>query len=88
LLRELEMDKPVGRVTHYFPKIGVAVVALSDDLKQGEEIRFAGAHTNFKQLVASMQIEHKTIPAATKGQEIGLKVDRDVKVGDQVLKAA
>jgi len=29
------MEKPVGRVTHYFPKIGVAVVALSDDLKLG-----------------------------------------------------
>ena len=80
------MERPVGRVTHYFPKIGVAVVALSDDLKQGEEVRFTGAHTDFRQKVASMQIEHRTIPAAVGGQEIGLKVDRDVKVGDLVLK--
>jgi hypothetical protein len=80
------MERPVGKVTHYFPKIGVAVVALSDDLKQGEEIRLSGAHTDFMQKVASMQIEHKTILAAVRGQEIGLKVDRDVKVGDRVLK--
>jgi len=33
-----------------------------------------------------MQIEHKTIPSAIRGQEIGLKVDRDVKVGDRVSK--
>jgi translation elongation factor EF-1alpha len=80
------METPAGKVTHYFPKIGVAVVALSDDLNQGEEIRFAGAHTDFRQRVASMQIEHRTISAAMRGQEIGLKVDREVKVGDRVLK--
>jgi len=80
------MEKPVGRVTHVFPKIGVAVVALSDDLRQGDEIRFTGPHTDFTQKAASMQVEHKTITAATPGQEIGLKVDRDVKVGDRVLK--
>jgi hypothetical protein len=84
---EYEMERPVGKVTHYFPKIGVAVVALSDDLKQGEEIRVTGAHTDFRQKVASMQIEHKAIMTAMRGQEIGLKVDQDVKVGDRVLKA-
>jgi hypothetical protein len=33
-----------------------------------------------------MQIEHNSIANAVRGQEIGLKVDRDVKVGDLVLK--
>ena len=80
------MEKPIGKVTHFFPKIRVAVVALSDDLKQGEEIRITGAHTDFRQKVASMQIEHQPLASAMRGQEIGLKVDRDVKVGDRVLK--
>jgi translation elongation factor EF-1alpha len=80
------METPVGKVTHFFPKIGVAVVALSDDLKQGEEIRFTGPHTDFTQEVASMQSEHTTITSGLRGQEIGLKVDKDVKVGDRVLK--
>jgi hypothetical protein len=81
------METPVGKVTHYFPRVGVAVVALSDDLKLGEEIRFTGGQTDFTQKVVSMQIEHKVIANAMRGQEIGLKVDRDVKVGDRVLKA-
>ena len=80
------MEKPVGRVTHFFPKVGVAVVALSEDLKQGEEVRFAGPHTDFTQKAASMQVEHQAITVATRGQEIGLKVDKDVKVGDRVLR--
>ena len=80
------MERPVGKVTHYFPRVGVAVVALLEDLKQGEEIRFTGIQTDFTQKVASMQIEHSMIVNATKGQEIGLKVDREVKVGDRVLK--
>jgi hypothetical protein len=80
------MEKPVGKVTHYFPRIGVAVVALSEDLRQGEDIRITGTHTDFTQKVASMQIEHQTIASAMRGQEIGLKVDRNVKVGDRVLK--
>ncbi|HVN66157.1 MAG TPA: hypothetical protein VMT31_06055 [Methanomicrobiales archaeon] len=80
------MEKPVGKVTHVFPKIGVAVVALTDDLKQGEEIRFTGPRTDFTQKAASMQVEHQAIARATRGQEIGLKVDKDVKVGDRVLK--
>jgi len=80
------MEKPVGRVTHFFPKIGVAVVALTDDLKQGDEIHLTGPHTDFTQKAASMQVEHRTITAATQGQEIGLKVDREVKVGDRIAK--
>jgi putative protease len=80
------MEIPVGKVIHYFPRIGVAVVALSDDLKLGEEIRFNGMQTDFTQKVVSMQIEHKMIANAMRGQEIGLKVDQDVKVGDRVLK--
>ncbi|MDD1667898.1 MAG: hypothetical protein LUO96_05460 [Methanomicrobiales archaeon] len=80
------MEKPVGKVTHIFPKIGVAVVALSDDLKVGEELRFKGPHTDFTQKVTSMQIEHTAITTAARGQQIGLKVDRDVKVGDLVSK--
>ena len=83
-----EMETPVGKVTHYFPKIKVAVVALSDGLKQGEEIRFSGPQTDFRQRVASMQIEHQTIATAMQGQQIGLKVDQDVKVGDRVLKGS
>ena len=80
------MEMLIGKVTHYFPKIGVAVVYLMDDLKNGDQIRISGPNANFRQLVTSMQIEHTTIASATKGKEIGMKVSQPVHTGDVVYK--
>ncbi|MCD6248618.1 MAG: translation elongation factor-like protein [Hadesarchaea archaeon] len=78
--------KEVGRVTHYFTKIGVAVVELSDELKVGDKISIEGATTNFQQTVDSMQIEHKNIEVAKAGESIGLKVKDRVRENDKVYK--
>jgi putative protease len=83
------MEKqPVGKVTHYFTKIGVAVVELTGELKVGDRVSIEGATTNFEQTVNSMQIEHKDVTVATAGQAIGLKVDQRVREGDLVYKLA
>lgn len=79
-------EKLVGEVTHYFSKIGVAVVKLKDKLKIGDKIKIVGGQREFEQEVKSMQIEHKDIKEAPKGKEIGLKVDQKVKEGDKVYK--
>jgi len=76
----------VGRVTHYFSRIGVAVVELSAPLAVGDRILIKGATTNFEQVVDSMQIEHKNIERAEAGQAIGLKVIDRVRVNDRVYK--
>ena len=81
-----EEKKLVGKVTHYFTKIGVAVVELTDELSVGDEISIEGASTNFKQKVESMQIEHKNIEKAKAGDSIGLKVKDRVREGDSVYK--
>ena len=47
----------VGKITHYFDKIGVAVVELADSLNVGDLIRIKGVTTDFKQKVSSMQVE-------------------------------
>ncbi len=73
--------KLVGKVTHYFPNVGVAVVALQKDLKVGELIEIEKAGEVFKQEVKSMQAEHKPLEKAKKGTEIGLKVEEPAKVG-------
>jgi len=78
--------KEVGRVTHYFTRISVAVVELSDKLSVGDKILIQGATTNFEQTVQSMQIEHKNITTAEAGQSIGLKVEQRVREGDKVYK--
>lgn len=78
--------KLIGKITHYFPKIGVAVIELSDDIKVGDKIRIEGATTSFEQVVGSMEIENEKVETATVGQSIGLKVDDRVRLQDSVYK--
>jgi len=78
--------KLVGKITHYFSKIGVAVIELSSTLKVGDEISIEGASTNTTQKVDSMQIEHKNVDQAKKGESVGLKVADKVREGDMVFK--
>ena len=76
----------VGHVTHFFPKINVAVVELSAPLAVGDHILVKGPTTDFEQVVESMQIEHENIERAEAGQSIGLKVVQRVREKDIVYK--
>ena len=79
--------KPIGEVTHFYSKLGVAIVKFGKPVKVGEEVHFRGATTDFKEKIASMQFEHQAIPGAKKGQEVGIKVKGKVRDGDQVYPA-
>ena len=79
-------ETEVGKVTHYFASISVAVVKLSGTLKQGDAIRIKGATSDFTQNVGEMQIDHKPVAEAKKGQTIGLKVDEHAREHDSVFK--
>jgi translation initiation factor IF-2 len=79
-------EKKVGEVTHYWGKISVAGIKLTDTLSVGDTIRILGATTDFEQTVGSMQIEHQNVETAKKGQEVGLKVKEKVRGGDTVHK--
>ena len=85
-VKEESLGEEIGKVTHYFTKIGVAVIELSGDLKVGEKIRIKGATSDFKQKVSSMQIEHEKIEEAKAGQSIGMKVKEHAREGDKVYK--
>ena len=81
------MEKiPVGKVTHFYPKISVAVVEIEKELKVGDKISIEGKTTNIQQTVESMQIEHKPIEVAKPGDVIGLKVIDRVREKDIVYK--
>ncbi|MFH1638643.1 MAG: hypothetical protein ABIB71_09520 [Candidatus Woesearchaeota archaeon] len=80
------MEEPVGKITHFFGKIGVAVIALSGDLKSGDKIKIGEGEEAFEQDVSSMQVEHQNIADAKAGQEIGIKLDKPTKVGALVYK--
>ncbi|MEM3698051.1 MAG: translation elongation factor-like protein [Candidatus Bathyarchaeia archaeon] len=76
----------VGRITHFFSKISVAVVELKAPLAVGDTVLIKGPTTDFEQVVESMQIEHKNVQRAEAGQSIGLKVAQRVREKDVVYK--
>lgn len=79
--------KAIGVITHFFGKIKVAIVRAKRVLKVGEMVRFLGATTNFTMKIASMQYEHESVKQAKKGQEVGIKVGKRVREGDQLYEA-
>ncbi|MGB9622967.1 MAG: translation elongation factor-like protein [Candidatus Bathyarchaeia archaeon] len=81
-----EAGREVGRVTHYYSKIGVAVIELKAPITKGDKILIKGSTTHLEQKVESMQIEHKDVERADAGQAIGLKVNDRVREGDVVYK--
>jgi putative protease len=76
----------IGKITHYFGKIAVAVIELSDTLKVGDTIRIVGGETDFNQTVESMEVEHQKVQEAKAGESVGLKVDQKVREGYSVYK--
>ena len=79
-------SKVVGKIGHYYTKLGVAVIELSGTLKVGDKIRIKGATSNFEQTIDSMQIEHDKVEEAKAKQSIGLKVKEHVREHDTVYK--
>ena len=79
-------DIKVGKVTHYFDKIGVAVVAAEKLIKVGDRLRFSNSMGEFEQTVDSMQVDHQNVPEVKPGQSAGMKVDNAVKDGDEIYK--
>ena len=84
-MNEEELDE-IGRITHFFSKINVAVIELKAPLKVGDTIIVKGPTTDFQQVVDSMQIEHKNVQTALTGQSIGLRVVQRVRETDAVFK--
>jgi len=76
----------IGKITHFFSKICVAVIELKKPLTVGDTIMVKGPTTDFEQKVDSMQIEHKNVQTAEAGQSIGLKMADRVRETDVVYK--
>lgn len=80
------MEKEIGSVSHYFGKVSVAAINLTDELKVGDIIHIVGHSENFTQEISSMQIEHASVDSAKPGDEIGIQIQQKVHPGDKVYK--
>jgi len=83
---ELNLEK-VGEVTHYFPHVNAAaVMVLKGGINVGDKLYIKGHTTDFKEKVNSIQLDHVSIQAGKKGQEIGLLVKSRVRIGDSIYR--
>lgn len=82
-----KQEKPIGKVTHYFSDISVAIIKLAGVLVQGDTINIVGGNdTDFNQKIVSMQVNHAAVKRAKKGISIGLKVKQIARDGYKVYK--
>ena len=80
-------DKKIGKASHYYDKIGVAIIDVLAELKIGDRIKIVrGGEDLFEQMIVSMQAEHKEIDKADKGDIIGMKTNEAVKEGAEIFK--
>ena len=85
-------DKPkakealIGEVMSFYGHINVIAIQLSGPLKVGDKIRVKGATTDFTQKVDSMQVEHKKVLSAKKGDSVVIKVKDKARKNDKVYK--
>jgi len=79
-------EQQIGKVAHYFNKIGVAAIELSGELAVGDTIHVKGHTSDWTQTVDSIQIEHDTVEKAGAGDDVGIKVDAHAHEHDIVFK--
>lgn len=82
-----KLNTKVGKITHYYDKIGVAIIKVEKSIKVGDKIKISGHDQEFTQDIDSLQLEHTPVKSAKKGVSVGLKVIKPVKENDQVYKA-
>jgi len=80
------MEVEIGRVTHYYNHLHVAVLKLSADLKEGDLIHILGHSTDFMQKVTSLEINHHHVPGVKPGDDVALKVIGPVREHDVIYR--
>ncbi|MFA5072144.1 MAG: translation elongation factor-like protein [Candidatus Pacearchaeota archaeon] len=83
----IRKEKKIGNITHYFDKIKVVAIKLTDNLSVGDTIRIVGGEdTDFKQKIVSMEFKGEKLKKAKKGKEVGIKVKDRAREGYKVFK--
>jgi len=76
--------KKIGKVVHYYDKIGVAIIDLSGELKLGDTVTFKKGDEEKSDTIESIQIERAAVESAKKGDVVGIKVNEPIKEGTEV----
>lgn len=80
-------ERAIGRVTHYFGRLGVAAASLTETLRVGDRIHVVGHTTDETMNVDRMQIDHHDVQVAGPGDDVAVHVRVKVREHDEVRKA-
>ncbi len=80
-------EQLIGTVTHFFKGPSVAVVSITDgEIAVGDEVRFKGHTSDFTERINSMEVDHKKVDRAKKGEEVAILVVARARPHDQVFR--
>lgn len=80
------MEVEIGKVTHYYNHINVAVLRLTEDLKLGDKIHILGHSTDLIERIASMEVNHHPVEWVKPGEDVAIKVNEAVHEHDVVYR--
>ncbi len=80
------MEIEIGKITHYYNHINVAVLSLSHMLKVGDLIRIMGHSTDLMQTVSSLEVDHHSVEWVKPGDNVALKVIEPVHEHDVIYR--
>ncbi len=83
----MKEEKKIGTVTHWYDKIGVAVVKLSGKLAVGNKIKVRKGESEFEEVVSSIQLDHTDVSSVKKGDDAAIKLSQQAKEGAGVFLA-
>jgi len=77
-------NNSIGKVVHWYDKIGVAVIELTGSLKVGDTIKVVHGDKEFTEAISSMQLDHAPVKSGKKGQQIAVKLSEKAGEGSTV----
>jgi len=80
------MEKEIGKITHWYDKINVAVIKLTDALKKGDRIKVKKGTEEIEESVGSLQIDHVDVEKGKKKDEVAVKLSQKAKEGSTVYR--
>ena len=80
------MELKIGTIEDFFAHVNVIAFKVENEVAVGDTLHVKGHTTDFIQQVESIQIEHKNIQKAVKGDSVGIKVKERARKGDTVYK--
>jgi hypothetical protein len=78
-------NNSIGKITHWYDKISVAVVKLDKVLKVGDKIRIKHGDQEFEETIASMELDHQPVQSGKKGQEVAIKLSKKASEGSEIF---